>query len=246
MNRLTGQRVPEKWRKYALLATFGLTTEEELASLIARVLWRDRQSIPSRIASLLSEQRLETLIVVKLVPLYIGRQLPNFRVRSESDLNDLTKFLESQPELRFVEVWYCQTSVDPDVFSVAGRIRIAEDFHVLEQVWRCSPRMIEDWGKAFQFPYARAVRATWGWRWRIVDLYAPLNSASSQLAQRLEFEHSLQLFESQRARLQEFADAIEACGITAYSFEYKIVGEKIAIIDWDTSNDRKVLEAYTG
>jgi hypothetical protein len=238
-----GQVVPEKWKKYTLLETFGFTTEEELASSIVRVGWKDRQSIPSRVASLLSEG-IETLVVVKLVPLYIGRQLPNFRVRYKSDLIGLADFLAVQPRLRFTEAWYCQTNVDPEVFSVAGRIRIAEGSHILEQVWRCSPRMIEDWGEeAFRFPYARAVRATWGWRWQIVDLYAP--STSTPLVQRVEFEHSLHLLESQRTRLQDFADAIEACGLTTYSFEYKIVGERVTIIDWDTSDDRRVLEAYT-
>lgn len=239
------QLVPEKWKKYILLATFGFTTEEELQSSIVRVRWKDRHTLITKISSILTVSGPAALIVVKLVPQNIGRQLPNFRVRQKGDLKELGSFLNRHHDFRFVEAWYCQTDVDSAVFSVAGRIRIAEGTHVLEQVWRCSPRMIEDWGDGFQWPFARATRSGWGRRWRLAELYVPEQSFSPRFDQRLEFEHSLRLLEAHRERLEEFSDAIENCGITTYSFEYKIVRERLTIIDWDTTNDRKVLDAYT-
>jgi hypothetical protein len=236
---------PEKWKKYMLLATFGLTTEEELQSSIVRFRWRDRHNLIDEIASLLPADGPAALVVVKLVPLNIGRQLPNFRVRHKHDLKQLGTFLDGHSAFRFVEAWYCKTDVDAAVFSVAGRIRIAEGTHVLEQVWRCSPRMIEDWGKAFLWPYARATRRGWGRRWRFAELYLPERASLSKFDQHREFEHSLRLLEAYRERLEQFSDAIENCGLTAYSFEYKVVRERLSIIDWDTANDRKVLNAYT-
>ena len=235
--------VPEKWKKYALLATFGLSSEEELISSIVRFPWKARYNVVPRISALLSTDSSDSLFVVKLVPLNVGQQLPNYRVRQEGDLADLEQFIDAQPNHRYVEVWYCQTNVDATVFSVAGRIRVAEGNHVLEQVWRCSPRMIEEWGKAFRWPYARAMRPSWGWRWRVDEAYLPEGSALTEAEHHRELQYSLRLLEGPRERLREFAYAIESCGITTYSLEYKIVGRRVTIIDWDTPDDRKVLNA---
>ncbi len=41
----------------------------------------------------------------------------------------------------------------------------------LEQVWRCSPRLIENYTTDFPYEYVRAIRPEWMWRPRIVECH---------------------------------------------------------------------------
>ncbi|MFI5396744.1 MAG: hypothetical protein ACHQ9S_14510 [Candidatus Binatia bacterium] len=187
----------------------------------------------------------ESIYVVKLVPWNQQGQLPNFRASRVDDRGKLVEFFERHAGRDYAEVWYCRTQIDTSIFSVAGRIAFvrgsAEVGQVIEQVWRCSPRMIEEFNGLFPFGYVRGVRVDWGYNARIQHLHVPISSALSESVVRREFGFSVQRLEQMRERLELFCAFLDEQRFAAYSIEYKIVGSKLEIIDWDTPNDRQVL-----
>jgi hypothetical protein len=236
-----------KWRKYERLVEYDLITLEELERTITRYpissISRLREDMEENLAA---EERFgrQTLYVIKLVPPDRQGQLPNLRVQSRRDLEGLESFVRRHSLTRASEAWYCRTPVDEDIFSVAGRILFARDefrnSQVVEQVWRCSPRLIETFGPKFAFPYARASRCSWGWRFNIEIVYSP--DPERELTQRLEFINSLQTMERARDKIEIFiSDVFYRSALRSVSLEYKIVGSHFSVIDWDTENDRAVL-----
>jgi hypothetical protein len=130
--------------------------------------------------------------------------------------------------------------------SVAGRFIFtpldSDREHSVEQVWRCSPRLLEQVSRHLPFPYLRASRYSWGWPFTIegvqIPRHWPLDDPPTLVS---EFFESMRLFERQRDSIEVFLAFLNSFGFRAYSLEYKIVGAKLNIIDWDTPDDRLVL-----
>jgi hypothetical protein len=244
----TGALVPLKWRKYIKLIEFSLLSLDELQATIRRYSSASAADLLNDLEAKLDEDRRTqevNLYVIKLVPLLQQGQLPNFRATYREDLSAAYKFLDARLLRNFVEVWLCQTRIDKSIFSVAGRIGFfGTDVvrgQVVEQVWRCSPRLIESFGPDFHFPYARASRRSWGWRYHVEALHTPPSSDLSAEAQDGQFRYSLLSIEAKKKQIQRFLEFVEGAGQSNISLEYKIVGSHISVIDWDTSDDRRVL-----
>ena len=60
--------------------------------------------------------------------------------------------------------------------------------------------------------------------------------------QKQEFLYSLRLIERKREAIEFFLTALEGRGEKSFSLEYKIIASTLSVIDWDTSNDRRILE----
>jgi len=56
-----------------------------------------------------------------------------------------------------------------------------------------------------------------------------------------EFYESMRMFEREREQISTFLSFLDSFGFRAYSIEYKIVGSRLNVIDWDTPDDRKVI-----
>lgn len=241
-------RAPTKWQKYLTLVDYNLARLDDLKRTIRRYGWKSRWSLVEDVEKDLSADEgtgAESIYVVKLVPWIQQGQLPNFRASHVDDRGKLVEFLEHHAGRDYAEVWYCRTQIDASVFSVAGRIAFlrgsTEVGQVIEQVWRCSPRMIEEFNGSFPFGYVRGVRVDWGYNARIQHLHVPIRSGLSESVLRREFGFSMQRLEQMRERLDVFCAFVDAQRFAAYSIEYKIVGSKLEIIDWDTPNDGQVL-----
>jgi hypothetical protein len=183
--------------------------------------------------------------VVKLVPADLPGQLPNFRLDRSSQLKQLVAFLDAHRGENHLEAWYCRTRIDPEVFSVAGRIVfMAADTggtQIVEQLWRGSPRLLETYSNDFGLPYVRASRYSWGWPYSIEHVHLPRKSALSNLQLRSEFGYSMRCMEQEREKIEMFCAFLDSFSFKAYSIEYKIVASQLRIIDWDTPNDKLVL-----
>jgi len=239
---------PAKWQKYMLLVSYGLLREDELLSQVKRYSVGETDNV---LSALREDMRKESakgrshLYVIKLVPETLYGQLPNFRVSSQEDVLRLYKPLSLARRQGYKEIWYCRTRIDSRVFSVAGRISVSTlrfpKSQVIEQVWRCSPRLIESWHRGFQWPYVRAWRISWNWRFHLEEVHIPQSKRISNDRVLEDFRESVRILDRCKERLVVLADHIEECGINSYCFEYKIVDFRVTFIDWDTENDDLVL-----
>jgi hypothetical protein len=243
---------PLKWRKYLALVDFGFQSAKELAADIRRY---PRSKVHRLVRDIGSEIRHDSrrgrrsLYVVKLVPVDLQGQLPNFRVERSSQLKQLVAFLAAHKGVNYIEAWYCHTRIDSEVFSVAGRIVFSAadtgKTQLVEQLWRGSPRLLETYSDDFAFPYVRASRCSWGWPYSIEHVHLPRKSARkselSDLQLRSEFGYSMRCIEQEQERIAAFCEFLDSFSFKAYSIEYKIVASQLKIIDWDTPNDRRVL-----
>ena len=235
------QRVPAKWRKYQLLIDLGLLDETDLRSMLTRYgvsCWAalERDLLTSLREDARSRRR--TLYVVILVdPLRVG-QLPNWRLVKSEDITGTIRSIKSHFVMRrATEVWVTRTPMDATV-SVAGRLTWGETGQRHEMVWRVSPRLIERIG-VVAVPYVRAWRPSWGWRFGAVE---------ADTVGRLSRQELMKCFSAASAclarseeRLQRLGSVIARCGISEVSVEYKLVGERFSVIDWDTADDHVVL-----
>jgi hypothetical protein len=239
---------PLKWRKYLALVDCGFQSAEELAADIRRY---PRSKVHRLVRDIGSEIRHDSrrgrrsLYVVKLVPVDLQGQLPNFRVERSSQLKQLVAFLAAHRGVNYIEAWYCRTRIDSEVFSVAGRIVFSAadtgKTQLVEQLWRGSPRLLETYSDDFAFPYVRASRYSWGWPYSIEHVHLPRKSALSDLQLRCEFGYSMRCIEQEQEKIAAFCAFLDSFSFKAYSLEYKIVASQLKIIDWDTPNDRRVL-----
>jgi hypothetical protein len=241
-------RVPMKWRKYLALVDFGFVSADELAEEIRRYRISKVRQLVSDLRSDLGDdvrRGRRSFYVVKLVPADLPGQLPNFNLERSSQLKQLAGFLAAHRSEDYLEVWYCRTRIDPDVFSVAGRIVFsagdAEKTQILEQLWRGSPRKLEIYSDDFAFPYVRGSRYSWGWPYSIEHVHLPPKSELSRLQLQTEFGYSVRCIEQEKEKIAAFCRFLDSFAFKAYSLEYKIVGSRFRIIDWDTPNDERVL-----
>ncbi|MDB6112876.1 MAG: hypothetical protein JWR69_4626 [Pedosphaera sp.] len=235
---------PLKWRKYELLSHFELASLAQIESTVRRFPWHDREALLEEVRIFLPMLGESEFCVVKLVLHNAVSWLPNYRIYGPKDLLILTENL-MKPGMQFDEIWYCRTNTRHGRFSVGGRIlidrRCGHDGHTIEQVWRCSPRMIEYFDDGFDSPYVRAVRAGWGWRPRIVSTFIPRKSSVAIEELGRDLCSAMALILPLRERLVAFESFIFESGCDVVSIEYKIDGDNVSIIDWDTFQDRAVL-----
>jgi hypothetical protein len=247
---------PLKWRKYLALVDFGFVSVDELAADIRRYRISQVRRLISDLGSDLRDdfrRARQSFYVVKLVPADLPGQLPNFNIEQGSQLKRLAAFLAAYRSSNYLEAWYCRTRIDPEVFSVAGRIVFtAADTggtQLVEQLWRGSPRLLETYSHDFAFPYVRASRYSWGWPYSIEHVHVPRKSARKSarkstfgnLQLQSEFGYSMRCLEQEKEKIAAFCAFLDSFSFKAYSLEYKIVASQLRIIDWDTPNDRRVL-----
>lgn len=240
---------PVKELKYLLLTEFGLLPPDELKRGIRKYARSEAARLKRDLHRDFEREKDEghgNLYVVKLIPRTSSWGLPNLRIQQKRDLDRIPDFLESYRKFPYEEAWYCRTRVDRDVFSVAGRFVFLESGpwcgQIVEQVWRCSPRLLELFSGSFEYPYVCASRPSWGWSYTLDAILAPKGWGITASELGREFQLSMQLFERDRERVEQFLRFLADCNYKAYSLEYKIVGSRVMIIDWDTPDDTIAIE----
>jgi hypothetical protein len=247
----TRHPLPQKWRKYEILEDFGLADTSYLKKSIQRLPWDERNRVLEKLGDELKKATQETgsennfLFVVKFVPPKLAMMLPNYRVQSFADLVTLKRALETAGSARYQELWFCRTRVGVGSFSVAGRILVdalaGKKAHTIEQVWRCSPRLIEVLDDKFPFPFVRATRSGWAWSPIIEHVHRPLSAPETEIAIHEQFSRALCCLERKRELLETFVERVISTGVEVCALEYKIENDLVQIIDWDTSNDSAVV-----
>ncbi len=189
-----------------------------------------------------SEPHNDTLFVVKFVPMCSGMMLRNIRLTRIDELPRVKVAVQTE-DSDYDELWFCQTQVSLVGLSVAGRVAVdgrGPASHVIEQVWRCSPRMIEVLGPDFPHPFVRAHRRGWQWSPVIDEVHIPRSAPETKATLLREFGTTLRALDERREQLEFMSTLVAGLGLEI-CFEYKLEGSRLQIIDWDTSNDALVL-----
>lgn len=242
--------LPTKWRKYRLLATFGLTSFKRLSQEIQRFPWSNSRGLIQHVSDRLNHADLHgktVLLVVKFVDLDSPGALPNHRITARGQLQSLEEAIRNQPAGKFVEIWCCETDTTFSLRSVAGRILFSSTewsaAQRVEQVWRVSPRLIEHVVSAensLGFDYLRASRPGWGWSFRF-EAVLPSSDEHSLRSMRQDFCETMQLMYRMRHTVDSFVEMLHTCGANAISLEYKCESHSLWFIDWDTECDNTIL-----
>ena len=186
------------------------------------------------------------LYVVKLVPQLATRQLPNFRMRCAADVDRVSATLRAMSLGSFAEVWWCRTRVDRSVTSVGGRLRLGTGDvcleQVIEQVWFESPRVLETRADDILVPRFRGTRPSWGWRWRVVEMYTGQGGMICEGRLLRDIREATMALERLKDPLHEFSEKLGECGVHEVTIEYKYVDGDLRVIDWDTRDDSVILE----
>jgi hypothetical protein len=237
---------PLKWRKYLKLVEFGLVTLDELNRQVCRFASGQVPCLISAVERMFAEsatKQQQIFVVIKLVPRGVGFKLPNLRLQSVADAARIPAFLHLHRGFGFSEIWCCATRNDAGLLSVAGRIVYLQDRYqfgqLVEQVWRCSPRLLEDYSPELPFSYVRAFRPSWGYSYKVEELRCSAGDGSDEILG--QFFSSMRTIERSREKLECFIADLEGYGFRVFNLEYKILGNRFVVIDWDTPDDLAVI-----
>lgn len=245
-------QTPDKWLKYQILSLYNLADIQDFNTNIKRFLWSEKDNIYKFIIDdLINEAKFgnEIFYVIKLIPINIASQLPNLRIYSKQDLDQLPSFFNNNSlNEQAVEVWTCKTLINKEKFNAAGRILFAHGYsekkQVIEQVWNCSPRLIESYNSYFTWPYIKAERLEWSWHWNYQNIHIPINSNYSKDCIQKEFINSIIILEKYRKRIELLASLFKSQGADCFSIEYKVNSNTLSFIDWDTPIDKQIINFY--
>jgi hypothetical protein len=240
--------LPEKWLKYEVMDLYGLARLEDIQARIHRFSpKRHSAAIGHLRRSILRSVRQgqDKFFVAKFVPRKLSFLLPNVRIHSLRDLNSLIRVVRERSKVE-EELWFCDTSIARDGVSVAGRISIdlvnGVTLQTIEQVWRCSPRLIESLSADFPLPFIRATRQGWNWSPKIEYVHLPPGNPETAIILQRQLADALLKVDENKETFEHFVEAIRQLDL-GVCLEYKVENNRLQIIDWDTANDSKVVNA---
>ena len=147
----------------------------------------------------------------------------------------------------FSEVWCCEKPKRQGLDNVIGRISFntgkkfrIEPEQIIEQVWSVNHREIEKYTKNSNINYLRASREGWNRRYEIEHVNITHKENKTKMIN--DFILAVQSIEGNRDKIENLLDFIKKIGISEIVLEYMLIGENFKFIDWDTSNDKKVID----
>lgn len=244
-----GQAIPNKWKKHLVLVEFGLKRQEDLEKEIHRYkAFRVNQLIEDIQDELIHNPN-SGIYIVSSIPSHDCFKLPNFCISSFEELKAFKSSLDEYFYDRFSEVWYCKKPFKEGQDVITGRISLdnrdgltsIQYSHNIEQVWNCTHREIERLNKDSHVVYLRASREGWARRYHIDDLRVPSKEYQDKVIN--GFMQTVREIEANKEKIEVFERYLKGIGIDELCLEYMLSEKGFSFIDWDTSNDRKVIDS---
>ncbi len=243
-----GQAIPNKWKKHLVLVEFGLKKQEELEQEIHRYPSFHVNKLIEDIKKELSSKPDSGMYIISSIPSYDCFKLPNFCISSLEDLEAFQKNLDIHFYDRFAEVWYCKKPFENGHDVIIGRISLdnreclnsIQYSHMVEQVWNCSHREIEKFNKDSNMTYLRASREGWGRQYHVNDIRVQSIKDKDKVIS--GFIQTVKEIERHKEKIEPFEAYLKQIGIQELCLEYMLSQKGFSFIDWDTSNDRKVID----
>lgn len=244
-----GQVIPNKWKKHLVLVKFGLKKQEDLENEIHRYPSFHVNTLIEDIKQELEHNPDSGMYIISSIPSHDCFKLPNSCVSSLEDLEEFKTNLDEHFYDKFSEVWYCKKPFENRHDVITGRISLdnrswvnsIKYSHSIEQVWNCSHREIEKFNKDSNVIYLRASREGWARRYHIDELRLPSKEDKDKVIK--GFIQIVRGIESNKEKIEEFEKYLKGIDIHELCLEYMLSQKGFSFIDWDTSNDKKVIDS---
>ena len=205
-----------KWKKKQLLFAFGLATEEDIAEQTKRF---------TEINEVLDYIRIDgSTYIIKLVPIELRPKLKNFIV-----IDDKSKILFATDILNYrdySEIWCCKNECGKGI-PIYGRFMTDDLSQTIEIIRGSTARLIENISDIYS--YAVGSRVSWGRH------YNAINKGN------LPFHDVACWIEEKRDQIDSFFEQLKMIDVEALCLEFKVYKSGLVFIDWDTPDDKTVI-----
>lgn len=189
------------------------------------------------------------MYIISSIPSHDCFKLPNFCISSLENLETFKTSLDEHFFDKFSEVWYCKKPFENGHDVITGRISFdnrtglnsIKYSHNVEQVWNCSHREIERLNKDSNTIYLCASREGWARHYHIDEIRVASKKDKDKVIK--GFIQVVRGIESNKEKIEEFERYLKEIGIDELCLEYMLSQKGFSIIDWDTSDDKKVINS---
>ena len=210
-----------KWKKRLLLVFYGLTTIEELENETKRF---------ASVFDVFNHIKIDgSVYIVKLVPREMKPGLKNYVIRDEKGKQFFAEDVAQYHN--YCELWCCKNACSGEM-PVYGRLVFDGISQTIEMICGETARLLEKIPSVS--PYVIARRLSWGMHYTI------------QKEGDIPFQDVFLRVENKREQIEAFVADLQRIGIESISFEFRVYKSKIVIIDWDSADDRSVINKLGG
>lgn len=232
-----------KWKKKLILEKYNLLKYKNLIEQTARFRIGEEITIRRMIEKEIHADKKKCCRVV-LVPLRHQYKLPNCIICGKCDLGKLDHFFGQNEQ--YTEIWYHTNTMCNKKNKFSGRISFIlsgfEMEEIVEIVAGDNPREIEAYTmynkKLFFMRLHKQQRFS---KYQIVNL-----EIDKRIYDDKEMEENIKnivmLIENSSERILRLTKMISQYGIKSYSIDFTISDGEIIFIDWDTSDDERILK----
>lgn len=208
--------VSGKWKKKQLLLAYGLATEEEIVKQTKRF---------TKIEEVLDYIRIDgSIYIIKLVPIELKPKLKNFIVSDDKSKRLFTTDIQNYRD--YNEIWCCRNECNGEM-PIYGRFAIGDISQSIEIIRGNTARLLERIPDIE--PYVLGKRISWGWHYNVVR------------KGNLPFHDVACRIEERRNQIDNFYEQLKMIGIRSLSLEFQVHKSSLVFIDWDTSDDKRVI-----
>lgn len=232
-----------KWKKKLILEKYDLVSYFDVLTDINRFQIDEVDLILKLLARELEHGGQISCRIV-LVPLNHQYKLPNYVVRTAEDLDRVPAFLQNRH--RYQEIWYFTEEIQENAQVISGRLSYhwlgSSYMEYIELICSNTPREIETYSPKTNTEYMRASRGVGETIYRIeaIQLGQSYTSEEQWFQTFSLFRRKLSAY---HACLEHFQSVVWAHGVNSMSLDFKLSGNRLYFLDWDTSDDSKILNS---
>lgn len=228
------EEISNKYKKHLLLVLFGFKSQEDLDAELTRYSIHDIEKLEQDILEKFKIDQKSKSYLISLIPRNKALKLPNRTISTPEDLIGLKEFIQANPNT--MEIWQFEKAND----GIIGRFVInSDDEQILEQIWSPNHRQLENYNSNSDIPLIRASRQRWYTRYSIDNARnIPVSSKEDYMQ---SFFLAIQEIERNREKIEIMQEIFLKYGVNQLSLEYRLDNRGFSFIDWDSSNDKKIL-----
>lgn len=231
-----------KWKKKLILEKYKLTDYRELLEETIRFPIQQYDTVIKLLKKEL-ENNTGNYCRLVLVPVNHKYKLPNYIVETEEDLDGIPQFMKQQEG--YNEIWYFSSRKVQQEDGCSGRISYtwtaAGMKEIIEMVGSDNPRLLEKYTlQKKDIDYLRLVRQEGDLNYCMEEIQygVTYKGINEWIACFKQLEKKLDQY---KEKLKLFGNMVQKYSIRSFSLEFQMADGEIIFIDWDTSDDDKIL-----